>query len=181
MDSEMSKAYAAAALAGLLTLVGSASADVSREYIAIQVRTNFVPSTTRCALDSFVVAGPAAQPEVGATVCAMGGPFGDGVVGVDLGVDAKFAGATIHLDRTFTFNNGADAVYIRTLFNFGPQVLADNGGINYVSGTWEITGGSGAYEGLRGRGTLTNAFGSTVNAPPPPEYAREELVGWVKR
>jgi hypothetical protein len=177
----MRKAYAAAAISGLLTLVGSASADVTRESIAIQVRTNFVPSTTRCALDSFVVAPSPAQPEVGATVCAMGGPFGDGMVGVDTGINPRFAGSTIHLDRTFTFNNGADAVYIRTKFVVDRQVVADSGGINYLNGSWEITGGSGAFEGLHGQGSLRIAIASTVNIPPPPEYAREELVGWVKR
>lgn len=176
----MHKAKAAAAIVGLLTLVGSATADVTRESVAMQVRTNFVASTTRCALDSFVVAPPAAQPEVGGTLCAIGGPFGDGMVGVGLPFDAKFVG-TIHADRTFTFNNGTDAIYLRTVFNFVGLVPADNGGINYFSGSWQITGGSGAFEGLHGEGTLTAAIASTANTPPPPEYTREELVGWVRR
>ena len=61
------------------------------------------------------------------------------------------------------------------------QVRTDNGGVNYFDGSWAITGGSGAFEGLRGQGTLMVAIGSNANVPPPAEYAREELVGSVKQ
>jgi hypothetical protein len=147
-----------------------------RAAVVMHVRTSFDGSASRCDLYSFVAAPP--QPEVDATLCAIGGPFGDGMVGTTLPTAPKFAGTTIQLDRTVTFNE-TDALYLRSVFNFKEGVQAGTGGLNYFSGTWEITGGTGAFAGLRGQGTLVNAIVSNVNVPPPPQYAQEELVGWV--
>jgi hypothetical protein len=157
--------------------IGAAGGAPSpRAAVVMEVRTSFDGSASRCDLYTFVAAPP--QPEVGATLCAIGGPFGDGAVGTVLPSARKFAGTTIHLDRTVTFND-TDALYISTVFNFTEQVRAGTGGLNYFSGTWEITGGTGAFASLRGQGSLVNAIVSNVNVPPPPQYAREELVGWV--
>jgi hypothetical protein len=175
------RSHAGAAICALLTLThGSAFAQPAKESVLMQVRSNRVASTTKCAVEPFVAVAPPSQPETGSTLCAVGGPFGAGMVGVGAPTVPQFAGGTIHLNRTFTFNAG-DALSIRTVFNFADQIRAGTGGVNYFNGTWEITGGVGAFKNLRGQGTLTNAIASKSNVPPPPEFAREELVGWVTR
>ena len=176
----MKQVLAAVFIILALMRAGVAETQGSQEAVLMQLRTNFVASTTGCSLFSFVAAPAPAQPEVGATLCAMGGPFGTGMVGTVVGPPPKFAGSTIHLDRIVYFNTG-DAIYLRTLFETQAQVDAGTGGIVYFSGNWKITGGTGAFAGLAGEGSLVNAAVSNVNVPPPPQYAQEQFVGWTIR
>jgi hypothetical protein len=151
----------------------------------MQVRSNGIPSLTKCNLDGFVAAPTSPQPETGATLCVIGGLFGAGMVGVLVPPVPKFAGdsGTIQLDRTFDFNNGtADTVTIRTLVHPTAQIRPGTGGINYFEGSWEVTGGTGLFAGLQGQGSVTVALGShALGGPPPPQFGREELVGWTTK
>jgi hypothetical protein len=172
-------------LAALSLIPGAASAQPTKSDVLMQVRSNGVPSLTKCGLDGFVAAPTPPQPETGATLCAIGGPFGAGMVGVLVPPTPKFAGhsGTIQLDRTFNFNNGtADALTIRTIVHATAQIRPGTGGINYFEGSWEITGGTGLFAGQQGQGTVTVALGSHApGGPPPPQFGREELVGWVTK
>jgi hypothetical protein len=172
-------------LAALSLIPGAASAQPTRSDVLMQVRSNSVPSLIKCNLDGFVAAPTPPQPEIGATLCAIGGPFGAGMVGVLVPPVPKFAGnsGTIQLDRIFNFNNGmADALTIRTIVHAAAQIRPGTGGINYFEGSWEITGGTGLFAGLQGQGTVTVALGShEPGRPPPPQFGREELVGWVTK
>lgn len=151
---------------------------VTREAVVMQLHTNFVASTSVCSLFSFVSATPPQQPAVGATLCAFGGPFGGGIVGTVVTTAIRHAGQTIQLDRTVSFG-GTDVIYVRAVFQLLETVSGGSGGLNYFSGTWDITGGTGAFGELRGQGTLVNAVVSNDNVPPPPQFADESLVGWV--
>jgi len=142
---------------------------------------NFVPSTTGCSLFSFVAAPPLAQPAVGATLCAIGGPFGAGMVGIVVGPEPSHAGLTVHIVDRIAYFSPTDAIFLSIMFKADAQVDAGTGGVVYLSGNWSITGGTGVFSGLSGQGTAVNALVSDVNVPPPPEYAQEDLVGWVSR
>ena len=169
----------------LSVIPGSTPAQPARQDVLMQVRSSGAPSLTKCNLDGFVAAPVPPQPETGATLCAIGGPFGAGMVGILVPPVPKFAGnsGTIQLDRTFDFNNGTtDTLIIRTIVHAAAQLRPGTGGINYFEGSWEIIGGTGAFKGAKGQGSLTVALGShAAGGPPPPEYGREELVGWASQ
>jgi hypothetical protein len=132
---------------------GAAEAQGVKENVMMHVRANFVPSTTGCSLFSFVAAPPSSQPEASATLCAIGGPFGPGMVGTVLGPFPSFAGITIHvLDRIVSFN-ATDAIFLRLTFLTEAGIDAGTGGVDYLSGNWKITGGTGVFSGLSGQGT----------------------------
>src|SRR5262245_13816597 len=176
----MKQALSATFMVLVLMRGAIAEAQGSQEPVLMQLRSNFEASKTGCNLFSFVAAPAPNHPEAGSTLCAMGGPFGAGMVGTVAGPFPKFAGPTIHLDRTVSFSP-TDAIHLQTDFVLAAAVVAGPGGINYFSGSWKITGGTGAFAGLAGQGTVVNAIVSTVNPPPPPQYAREEFVGWAIR
>ena len=151
----------------------------------MHIRSNGLASLTGCSIDFFVAAPTPPQPQTGATICALGGPFGAGMVGVLVPPQPKFAGesGTIELDRTFNFNNGtADTLVIRTIVRASEQIRPGTGSINYFQGSWEITGGTGVFAGLQGQGAVTVALGShNPDKVSPPEFGREELVGWAAK
>jgi hypothetical protein len=172
-------------LAILSIVSGSASAQPVRQDVVIHIQSNGVASLAGCSIDFFIAAPAPPQPQKGATLCALGGPFGAGMVGVLVPAVPKFAGnsGTIQLDRTFNFNNGTlDTLIVRTVVHASEQIRPATGSINYFEGSWEITGGTGVFAGLQGQGSVTVALGSHNPAVvSPPEYGREELIGWAVR
>jgi hypothetical protein len=166
-------------IAWLLAVAPAVAEAQARQSILVRVEDGFI--TNGCGVDTFAATGPG-QSHSGGTMCVLGGPFGAGMIGTTVSAIPKFSGnsGTIQLNRTFSFNNGRDTLSVRTVFNFTDKIFAGPvGGFNHFNGTWEITGGTGAFAGLNGQGTLTNDIGSDANVPPPPEFQREEWVGWV--
>lgn len=175
----MKQTFAVVFMGLVLMHGGAAVAQVSKADVMMQVRVNFAPSTIGCNVFSFVAAPPPAQPELGATLCAIGGPFGAGMVGIVEGPFPSFAGLTIHiLDRIVSFSS-TDAIYLRILFRDEAGIDTGTGGVVYHVGGWKITGGTGAFSGLSGAGSTVSSVVSNFNVPPPPEYVVEELVGRV--
>jgi hypothetical protein len=168
-------------LAPLILVSASAAAQPAKQSVVMQMRSNGVASTTECAIDPFVVAPKPPQPQTGTSVCVMGGPFGTGMVGVSIPQQPDFHGnsGVITQDSTFSFNNGHDTVLIRTVVNFQEEVPASAGGVRYFTGTWEITGGTGAFDGIQGQGVATLELGFLTIIQPPPSFARDDLIGWV--
>lgn len=175
----MSRLWAALLAAPVLVYVGGAEAQPSQTSVLMQIRQNFTASTEVCELFSFVAAKPPKRPPAPNTLCAIGGPFGAGMVGTFVDTFTT-QGITIQFDRTVTFATGQ--VYMRGVGqNVATVDLGDAGGVIYFTGTWNITGGTGAFAGLNGQGTSANAAVFTSNHEPPPDYGEGQLVGWVSQ
>lgn len=73
-------------------------------------------------------------------------------------------------EDVYTAANGKDQLYIRSTFNTFPS--PDNKFRGHLEGTFEITGGTGKFEGATGGGTLTGSASADFINPTYP-YIRK--------
>ena len=183
-------------VAALLPQIGGAEAQNSKVSVLMQMHGP-VPqppqsppflSTTRCSLLTFVAGVPPSQPDDKVTVCAIGGPFGAGMVGI-VESGNPHIGNTITADEALTFSP-MDVLYIHIVLTSTDTVMAGppgsnphiTGGLQYLSGSWVITGGTGVFAGLKGNGERVQATVSNQGTPPYayPQYFDAQLVGFVQ-
>ena len=138
--------WAALLAVPLLMHFGGAEAQNSRASVLIELHGDAVASTTRCSLLSFVAAPPLSQPDVNESLCAIGGPFGAGMVGL-VTTGFNFGRGTLQFDDTIAFSP-TDVLTIHNVMLNTDTVVAGppgsdqttTGGVQYFTGTWSITG-----------------------------------------
>jgi hypothetical protein len=74
-----------------------------------------------------------------------------------------FGPMLLKVDYVFSFNEGADTFFGKTVVNFGAP---DNDGVQITTATTTIDGGTGMFTGATGSG-----IGNAKASPPPPEGA----------
>ena len=98
---------------------------------------------------------------------------------------------TITADEALTFSP-TDVLYIHSVLTSTDTVMAGppgsdphtTGGLQYLQGSWTITGGTGVFAGLKGNGERVQATVSNQGVPGTPtvrpQYFDAQLVGFVQ-